>query len=190
MTLMWIQVATGFMGALTLTFLLRLLGRTFGFGRAAYAYFSPGGGARDALLKALRKARREVLVQAYAFADEALLNALMEAKKRGVIVQVLLDAHHEKMRTDDFQFLVAQGIDPLLETAAKASMQVILIDGRTLITGSYDFSPAADGEYAQQLLVLRGEPDLIRQYRDTFFKHKMQARPAEKKEEERLRIAA
>ena len=75
MTLMWIQVATGFMGACTLLFLLRLLARKLGLVLDLKAHFSPNGGGRDAVLHALNKARREVLVHTYAFADQPLLAA-------------------------------------------------------------------------------------------------------------------
>lgn len=190
MTLMWIQVATGFLGAMTLMFVARLLARKLGIGPSIQTYFSPSGGARDALLRILNRARREVLLQVHSFQDETLLNALVEAKKRGVNVEVILDPHHEKIRTDDFQFLLAQGIDPLLDVEAKANMQAILIDGRTLITGSYDFSPQAEGEYAQHLLVHRGHPDLVQEFRENFLKHKGHSKAPQKKEEEKLRLAA
>lgn len=190
MVLMWIQVATGFMGALTLLFVGRILGRRLGFGLDIRAYFSPSGGARDALLRILNKARREVLVQTYSFEDEALLAALVEAKKRGCNVEVILDPHHEKISTSDFKFLVEQGIDPWLDVEAHVNPQVVLIDGKVLITGSYDFTPQAESEFVQTLLILRGNPDLIRQYRDQFFTHKSHAKPSHKKEEEKLRLAA
>lgn len=190
MTLMWIQVATGFLGAMTLTFLVRLASKKLGLGQGIQTYFSPSGGARDALLRVLNRARREVLVQAYSFPDETLLNALVEAKKRGATVEVILDPHHEKVRTDDFHFLLAQGIDPLLDVEAKANPQVVLVDGNVLVTGSYDYTPQAEGEYSQHLLIHRGHPDLARQFRDNFFKHKAHSKPAHKKEEEKLRLAA
>lgn len=190
MTLMWIQIATGFMGALTLLFVGRILARKLGLGADTQAFFSPGGGGRDALLRALGKARREILVQVYAFNDEALLNALVEAKKRGVQVEVILDPHHDKVRTEDHQFLVAQGMDPLIDVEPRANPQVVLIDGKTAITGSYDFTPQAEAEHAQTLLLFRGQPDFVRLFRDNFFKHKQHARGTQKKEEDKLRLAA
>lgn len=190
MQLMWIQVATGFMGALTLVFVARIVGRFFGFGLDLKAYFSPSGGARDALLRVLNKARREVLVQSYSFEDEVLLAALVEAKKRGCNVEVILDPHHEKISTPDFKFLVEQGIDPWLDVEAHVNPQVIVIDGKVLVAGSYDFTPQAESEFVQNLIILRGHSEFVRQYREQFLKHKAHARASQKKEEDKLRLAA
>src|SRR5207249_12252399 len=130
---------TGFMGALTLVYLARYVGRWFGLILDVKAYFSPAGGGRDALLRVLNKARREVLIHAYSFADEPLLAALVEAKKRGVAVEVVLDAHHEKVRTNDYAFLVEQGIDPFLDTEPRTSAQTVVVDGKVVVVGSYDY---------------------------------------------------
>jgi phosphatidylserine/phosphatidylglycerophosphate/cardiolipin synthase-like enzyme len=190
MTLMWIQVATGFMGALTLVCLARFVGRRLGLLLDIKAYFSPAGGGRDALLRVLNKARREVLIQAYSFSDEPLLAALVEAKKRGVAVEVLLDAHHEKVRTTDFAFLVAQGIDPFLDTEARVNAQTVIVDGKVVVVGSYDYTPQAETDYVQTLVVIRRHAELVQQFRAEFQKHKAHAKPSQKKEEEKLRIAA
>ena len=54
MVLMWIQIATGFMGALTLVFVGRFVARFLGFLSDAKVYFSPKGGGRDAVLAMAR----------------------------------------------------------------------------------------------------------------------------------------
>ena len=54
-------------------------------------YFSPHGGCTDAIVKELDAAKESVLVQAYEFTSAPIAKALMEAHKRGVKVQVILD---------------------------------------------------------------------------------------------------
>src|SRR6266542_1194486 len=66
-TLMWLQIAVGFTGALTFVHFLRSLGRKFGTIPDLRAYFSPRGGCQDSLVQELQKARKEILVQAYSF---------------------------------------------------------------------------------------------------------------------------
>ena len=90
MTLMWIQVATGAFGTLTLVFAFRWMLRKLGFILEIRAFFSPKGGCQEAIVAELKKARREILVQAYSFTADPLTFALVEAKKNGVAVEIVL----------------------------------------------------------------------------------------------------
>ena len=111
--LMWIQIATGFFGALTLIHCLRVLGRKLGRIMETSVHFSPKGGCQDALVQELRKAHREILVQAYSFTADPLTFALVDAKKRGVKVEILLDRSNEVEKYSDLHILLEQGLDPL-----------------------------------------------------------------------------
>ena len=62
-------------------------------------YFSPHGGCTDAIVKELDAAKESVLVQAYSFTSAPIAKALMEAHKRGVKVQVILD---KSQRTEKY----------------------------------------------------------------------------------------
>src|SRR5262245_33040890 len=97
MTLLnWLLVATGFTGAFTLIFLLRWLHRTFLTPPSVEAFFSPKGNCTDAVVREIRAARREVLVLAYSFTSRPIAEALVEAKLRGVTVEIVLDDSNEK----------------------------------------------------------------------------------------------
>ena len=54
-------------------------------------YFSPNGGCTDAIAKELDKAQGTVLVQAYSFTSYKIAKGLLDAHKRGVKVEVILD---------------------------------------------------------------------------------------------------
>ena len=54
-------------------------------------YFSPKGGAAEAVVRALDAARQTVYVQAYSFTNKDILEALVNAHQRGVAVHVILD---------------------------------------------------------------------------------------------------
>ena len=53
-------------------------------------YFSPDGGCTAAVVEALGKARKTVLVQAYSFTSAPIAKALVDARRRGVKVLVIL----------------------------------------------------------------------------------------------------
>jgi phosphatidylserine/phosphatidylglycerophosphate/cardiolipin synthase-like enzyme len=58
---------------------------------AVTACFTPGGNCTDAIVQALDEAKRTILVQAYSFTSAPIAKALLDAHKRGVQVQVILD---------------------------------------------------------------------------------------------------
>ena len=185
MTLMWIQVATGATGTLTLVFLFRTLLRKLGFVLDIQVFFSPKGGCQEAIVLELSKARREILVQAYSFTADPLTFALVEAKKRGVQVDIVLDKSNEAERYSDLHIFIEQGLEPHVDHEhAIAHNKIILIDKKVVITGSYNFTNQAEHENAENLMIIKGHAELVKWYRDNFFKHREHAKPAQVKEGE------
>jgi phosphatidylserine/phosphatidylglycerophosphate/cardiolipin synthase-like enzyme len=179
MLLMWLQIATGFTGALTLVFLLRMAARRLGHVASMAVYFSPKGGCQEALVHELKAARREILVQAYSFTSEPICLALIEAKKRGVHVEILLDRSNEQEKYSDLHLLLEHGLAPLIDDShAIAHNKVMVIDQKTIVTGSYNFTNQAEHENAENMLVLKHHPDLVRAYRQSFQAHKAHCKPA------------
>jgi phosphatidylserine/phosphatidylglycerophosphate/cardiolipin synthase-like enzyme len=180
--MLWLEIGTGFTGALTLVFLARLVLRRLGRMPALAAHFSPRGGCQEAVVREVKKARREILVQAYSFTADPLTYALVEAKKRGVHVDVLLDRSNEVERYSDLHIFLEQGLAPLIDANhAIAHNKVMIIDQKVLITGSYNFTNQAEEENAENLLVITGHPELVRQYRQNFLAHKGHSKPAQLK---------
>ena len=62
-------------------------------------YFSPHGGCTDAIIRELNKTKSTILVQAYSFTSAPIAKALLDAHKRGVEVELILD---KSQRTDQY----------------------------------------------------------------------------------------
>jgi phosphatidylserine/phosphatidylglycerophosphate/cardiolipin synthase-like enzyme len=183
--LMWLQVATGFYGALTLIYGLRWLGRKLGRVMVTQVHFSPKGGCQEALVQELHKARHEILVQAYSFTSDALTNALVEAKKRGVKVEILLDRSNEVEKYSELHVLLQQGLDPLIDAQHPiAHNKIMIIDQKVVATGSFNFTHQAEGENAENLLIFKGHAELTKRYRENFFHHQSHCKPAQMREAE------
>jgi phosphatidylserine/phosphatidylglycerophosphate/cardiolipin synthase-like enzyme len=73
-------------------------------------YFSPHGGCTDAIIRELNKAKSTVLVQAYTFTSAPIAKALLNAHKRGVKVEVILDESQRTQKYSSATFLYNQGI--------------------------------------------------------------------------------
>lgn len=136
----------------------------------ALAFTPPSGGAR-AIVQAIEDSREEVLVQAYGFTHNALAQALLSAQQRGVKVQVLLDQKSSQTNRYVIDLFRAAGLTLRFDGAhAIAHNKVMVIDRAVVVTGSYNFTNAADTRNAENILVLRGA-ELARQYRENWHIH-------------------
>src|SRR5882672_10053022 len=77
-------------------------------------YFSPGGGATDAVVREVNAAKQQILVQAYSFTSAPIAKALVDAHKRGVTILAVLDKSNETGKYSAAAFLVNAGIQTLI----------------------------------------------------------------------------
>jgi phosphatidylserine/phosphatidylglycerophosphate/cardiolipin synthase-like enzyme len=169
----WLLLATGFTGGLTLVFLARLLYRRLATPPSVNVLFSPKGGCTDAIVAELKTARREIRVLAYSFSSKPVAQALIDAKTRGVHVEVVLDKSNEQEAYSDLPLLKEHGLAPLIDAHhAIAHNKVILIDRATVLTGSFNFTHQAEVENAENLLIIKGHPGLAEAYYRDFINHK------------------
>ena len=118
--------------------------------------FSPHGGCTDAVVKELGNAKSTVLVQAYSFTSAPIAKALVDAHKRGVDVRVILDKSQRTEKYSSADFVAHAGILTLIDAKhAIAHNKVMVIDGETVLTGSFNFTKAAEEKNAENLLVIR-----------------------------------
>jgi phosphatidylserine/phosphatidylglycerophosphate/cardiolipin synthase-like enzyme len=123
---------------------------------AIEVHFSPHGGCTDAVVKELGNAKSRVLVQAYSFTSAPIAKALVDAHKRGVDVRVILDKSQRTEKYSSADFVAHAGILTLIDAKhAIAHNKVMVIDGETVLTGSFNFTKAAEEKNAENLLVIR-----------------------------------
>ena len=84
--------------------------------------------AKD-ILRELKAARREILVQAYSFTADPLTFGLVDAKKQGITVEIVLDKSNELERYSDLHIFMENGVDVLIDhDHAIAHNKIIIID--------------------------------------------------------------
>jgi len=169
----WMLVGVGLTGAFTLVYLYRAAIRKLGWIPSVESYFSPKGGCAEAVVRQINKARHEILMQAYSFTCPDIAAALVTARKRGVSVTMLLDPSNEAETYSELKDLAQHGLKPLIDAShAIAHNKIMIIDGRTLITGSFNFTRQADHQNAENLLIFHHHSELIDRYRQDFRAHK------------------
>jgi len=118
--------------------------------------FVPGEDCEGVIVAEINQARGVVLVQAYSFTSMPIAKALVSAKQRGVSVRVILDKSQRSERYSGATFLANAGIRTLIdEQPSIAHSKVIIIDGTSVITGSFNFTRSAQQYNAENLIVIR-----------------------------------
>jgi len=136
-------------------------------------YFSPHGGCTDAIVREMGRAKQSIRIQAYSFTSTPIAKAVVEAKNRGVMVEAILDGSNRSDRYSAASFLKNAGVAVLIDDRhAIAHSKIILIDDAVIITGSFNFSKAAEESNAENLLILRDYPDVARKYRANYDDHR------------------
>jgi phosphatidylserine/phosphatidylglycerophosphate/cardiolipin synthase-like enzyme len=136
-------------------------------------YFSPNGGATDAILAGIRGAKRTILVHAYLLYSTRLAGALVRAHQRGVQVHVILDAHAQPHHPPVAAVarLVAAGVAVSLDARHESAHdKVMILDGEIVITGSYNWTVGAETQNGENLLVIR-DPRLAGVYTANWRRH-------------------
>ena len=134
-------------------------------------YFSPHGGCTDAIVRELDKAKSTILVQAYTFTSAPSAKALLNAHKKGVKVEVILDKSQRTQKYSSATFLYNSGIPVKIDAQhAIAHNKVMVIDGETVITGSFNFTKAAEENNAENLLVI-SDKKLAERYTKNWQEH-------------------
>lgn len=127
-------------------------------------YFSPGGGCTDAVVREIRAAQQNILVQAYSFTSAPIAEALVQAHQRGVHVQVVLDSSQRSEKYSAADFLLNSGLPTLIDAKhAIAHNKIMILDGRVVLTGSFNFTKQAEEHNAENLLVIR-DPEVAARY--------------------------
>jgi len=134
-------------------------------------FFSPNGGAEEAIVEAIQSARKAIEVQAYSFTSGPIAKALTDAAERGVQVQVVVDHSQLTERYSVIDFLQRRGVLVLVDSAHPiAHSKTICIDSEVLITGSYNFTKSASEKNLENLLVIR-DRTLVAPYKANWALH-------------------
>lgn len=149
-------------------------------GSIEYA-FTPGDDAAGLIIRTIDAARSQVLVQAFSFTHRDIADALIRAHRRGLNVEVIADRDQtDSIDSAAMQSLAAAGMAVFADADHSAAHnKVIVIDYGTgqpaLVTGSFNFTFAAQNRNAENVLVLHGNPELTRAFFANWQQHREHA---------------
>lgn len=119
-------------------------------------YFSPKGGCADAVLYWIGRANRSIHVLMFIFSLDSIADALISAHKRGVEIKVVFE---KSQSYSQYATLKSAGIEVGNDTNWEGIMhnKIAIIDGSIVMTGSFNWTPTADRNNNENLIVLRSQ---------------------------------
>ncbi|HEX4523423.1 MAG TPA: phospholipase D family protein [Casimicrobiaceae bacterium] len=171
------------MGAIAVADSTQAPGARFAATGSVETAFTPGDRIDNLIIAAIAGAKREVLVNAYSFTQRRIAGALVEARKRGVSVRVIADSQQAATLPQNVLAELAKGgVDVWLDSNYQAAHnKVVIVDAdtanATTITGSYNFTVAAQWHNAENVLILRDNQEVANAYRDNWLRLKAHATP-------------
>jgi phosphatidylserine/phosphatidylglycerophosphate/cardiolipin synthase-like enzyme len=129
--------------------------------------FSPDGTAQQLVLESIAEAKTSIQLLAYAFQAPDIAQALVAAQQRGVQVRMVVDKKRNQGKASKaaMDLLVSHGVE--LRTNDHFHIhhdKVMVVDGDVVETGSFNYAPSAETANSENVVVIRGMPEVSRQY--------------------------
>lgn len=120
--------------------------------------FTPPSGCESLIAQEISKANKTIYVQAYGLTSSVIIYQLKAARNRGVKVSVLLDGGNLSDNDSVYQDLKDSGINAYMDKMPGiAHNKIIIIDDIKIITGSFNFTAAANTKNAENILLIEDE---------------------------------
>jgi hypothetical protein len=146
------------------------VGQTGGLTAPISALFSPNGGVRARIISEISKAISSVDIAIYSFTADEIRDALIAAKNRGVAIRIIADASQATGQGSDIAALEQQGFNLKRTEGLSGGImhnKYMIIDGKTLFTGSYNWSASAEDRNFENALFVQGS-SVIQSYISDF----------------------
>lgn len=119
-------------------------------------YFSPDDGVAARLVELVDAAESSIYFMAFSFTSDELAEALLARSAAGVVVSGVFEADQVESNTGgEYANLLQAGLDVRLDGNPKnMHHKVIILDERTVVTGSYNFSRSAETRNDENVLII------------------------------------
>jgi phosphatidylserine/phosphatidylglycerophosphate/cardiolipin synthase-like enzyme len=136
-------------------------------GQVIEVAFSPREGSEELVVKAISSAQSSIGMAAYSFTSPVVAKALLNAKKRGVDVRIVVDENGNKSKASLAALNLMVNASIPTRTISRYAIhhdKYMVIDKRTVQTGSFNYSKAASTSNSENVLVVWNNPDLALSY--------------------------
>lgn len=137
-------------------------------GATIRTYFAPKDQAARHVVEALEKAEKNIFFLVFQFTHDGIGRVVREKAAAGLEVRGVFEKRNNDTPHSEYGKLKDAGIDVRLDgNPYTMHHKVFIIDGRTVICGSFNFSDSADKENDENLLLIEDER-LAREFQAEF----------------------
>lgn len=127
-------------------------------------YFSPNGNCEKAIIEEIGRAKSYIHIAMFNLTNGRIARALVKVSKRGIDTKVIMDMESSLDDHSKGRFLENKGIDikykkglyrnNLGDEAGLMHNKFAVIDGKVVITGSYNWTASAEKWNYENLLII------------------------------------
>lgn len=128
--------------------------------------FSPSLETQEQIVKEISKASETLYVAIYSLTNKVIANAILDAKKRGVVTQVVCDEQQSSIKNSLCKQVGARidGEHGLMHN------KFVVVDNTIVCTGSYNFTDNATKNNRENSLCIEGQSDIAAAYLEEFYR--------------------
>lgn len=130
----------------------------------AQVYFSPNGGCQNAVIAEISKAQKTIDIAMYYLTSREIAQELLKARDRKIDIRIVLDQSQENQTYSKSRYLIKNGIEVrYCVCSGLMHNKFAVIDGKVLITGSFNWTATADQQNEENMLIMT-DKELIKKY--------------------------
>ncbi|WP_397325198.1 phospholipase D family protein [Pantoea agglomerans] len=131
--------------------------------------FSPRGTAQALILSFIHTAAGSVDIAAYDFTSITIAESLSQLAQNGVPVRIVADEKKSHDRWSLVNRLACSGIQVRTDAQYSIMHNKFIVTGNNGVqTGSFNYTSSAEKRNAENVLVIRDNPNLAQQYKNEF----------------------
>lgn len=129
------------------------------------AYFTPSLDCENQIIHLLNLAEKKIQIAVYSINNDHITQALLDAHKRGIPIQILTDRTQAGQQKASAPLLKKAGIDIKVHSKHRIEHnKFMVVDEEAMITGSYNWTNPASLKNSENCMVVWNDPDTVARY--------------------------
>lgn len=132
------------------------------------AYFSPGEACRNVIISQIKSATSHLQICVFTISDDYITDAIISSHKRGTQIKIITDNDKSLDEGSDIEQIAKLGIAVKMDrTTDHMHHKFMLVDGKALITGSYNWTRSA-AKFNHENILLTREVGVVKSFLKEF----------------------
>ena len=132
------------------------------------AYFSPGETCRNVIINHIKSAVNQLQICVFTISDDLITDAILTSHRSGTEIRIITDNDKSMDEGSDIEQIARQGISVKMDrTTNHMHHKFMVVDGKALITGSYNWTRSA-AKFNHENILLTQEAGVVKSFLKEF----------------------